>query len=97
MMKQMEDLAKVQSSPREPLSGDIARALMIGATRLGETRYIAIENCTYNEVREEVLMSTDLGRLKKVSLPVLAHVVHSSSILPPTLRPDSNSGPGCGA
>jgi hypothetical protein len=97
MMMQMENLANVQSTPRERLSVDIAGALMFGATRLGETRYVSIENCTYNEVREEVLMSTDLGRLKKVSLPVLAHVVHSSSILPPTLRPDSNSGPGCGA
>jgi hypothetical protein len=77
-MSQMENLAKVQSSPRAPLPIDIAGALMIGTTRLDETRYISIENCTPNEVREEVLPSTDLGRLKTVSLPVIAHVVHSS-------------------
>jgi hypothetical protein len=84
-LRQMENLANIQSSPREPLDPDISTALMLGATRIGLTRYVAIGNCSYGELEEEVQLTTPLGCLKIASLPD-RHCVQSNNVSGPTAR-----------
>jgi hypothetical protein len=71
-MQKLQQLAAIQSAtkPLPPLkvAMGLSRPLGINPGAVVETRYVLIEGLTDLEMDEEVLVSTPLGRLKKVSL-----------------------------
>lgn len=69
-MKKLLDLAAARSAVKPHCQPGIALSLRNHIARASETHYVSIENCSDNEMEEEVLMSTRLGRLKTVSVLV---------------------------
>jgi hypothetical protein len=72
-MVKVKDLAYVQSARADPCPAD-APLEVTAAFRIPDRLYVALENTTLLEKEEEIMTSTNLGRVKKVSLlPVFAH------------------------